>query len=127
MDYGYLVGSVAGLTAHEAAHAVTARMFGLRVKRAGMTWRGPYIVREPGDSVTNIIVSAAGPLANLVIAALTWRSSEWCAIANLVLGLSNLLPLEKTDGGRILREMKVLYGSPKMTPLEVPSLEISSD
>ena len=108
MDYGYLVGSLAGLAAHESAHIVTAYMFGLRVKRAGITWRGPYIVREQGDSVTNIVVSAAGPVANLAIAAFAWHSFAWFAIANFVLGASNLLPLPSADGGRILRELRSL-------------------
>ena len=129
MGYGYLGGSLVGLAVHEAAHVVTARIFGLRVKRAGITWRGPYIVREQGDSVTNIIVSAAGPVANLLLAAITWHSSGWFAIANFVLGASNLLPLRGADGGRILRELKTLRrdGAPEVLPLEVPSLDASSE
>ena len=52
-------------------------------------------------------VAAAGPCANLALAAgLACFSTPWLhagVVLNLVLGLGNLLPLYPLDGGRILR------------------------
>lgn len=37
------------LTLHEMAHVIMATALGVRVKRIGIAWRGPYIVRESGE------------------------------------------------------------------------------
>jgi Zn-dependent protease len=105
---GYWIGCVVSLVIHEAAHVCTGLLFGLRVKRVGISWRGPYIVRETGVAMANMIVSAAGPLANILLGALTWRSWPSFAIVNLVLGFANLLPTKTSDGGRIIRAFSAL-------------------
>jgi Zn-dependent protease len=104
---GYWLGCGVSLVMHEAAHICAARALGIRVKRAGVNWRGPYIVREQGTPLANAMVSAAGPVINLLLAVLLWNDWPSCAIANLVLGLSNLLPIPSSDGRRILRELSV--------------------
>ena len=71
----------------------------------GLELVGPYIVREKGSRTADAMVSAAGPLVNLLLAATTWQDWHTFALANLVLGLSNLLPLPKCDGRRILRAL----------------------
>jgi Zn-dependent protease len=88
-----------------------ARELGLRIKRVGITWRGPYIVRESGTPNANVLVSAAGPWVNLVLAALLWQSCYSFAFANLVLGLSNLMPTPNSDGRRIWRELTLRRNS----------------
>jgi Zn-dependent protease len=107
LSVGYAVGSIVGIVAHEAAHVLVGRSMGLRLKRIGVTWRGLYVVRETGAPVTNAIVSAAGPLINLLLAAFAWRYSPSFALANLVLGLSNLIPTRNSDGTRVLRELRL--------------------
>jgi Zn-dependent protease len=57
--------------------------------------------------MVNVIVSAAGPLVNLVLAALAWHDLRAFAFANLVLGLANLVPTRNSDGRRILRELSL--------------------
>jgi len=102
----YWVGCIVGLFAHEAGHVCMALALGLRIKRFGVSWWGPYIVRETGSSpAADAVVSAAGPLVNLVLAATMWGAFPPFAFANLVLGVTNLLPLPKCDGGRILRAL----------------------
>jgi Zn-dependent protease len=103
IDGGYLAGSVVGLFLHEAGHFCMARHLGVRIKRFGMTWRGPYIVRESGPPNANILVSAAGPWVNLLLAASLWHALPSFAFANIVLGLGNLAPTPNSDGRRIWR------------------------
>jgi Zn-dependent protease len=116
---------------HELGHALLARRYGLVVRGiillpiGGMT-----LMEEPGPERANpardIRVSIAGPLINLVIAAIAAavilatapkanllgqplvhagnlpRALVW---SNLFLGAFNLLPAYPMDGGRILRAL----------------------
>lgn len=104
---GLLLGIIA-MVFHEAGHLVAAPMVGIRVKTVGVGWKGLYIVREAGPPAKNLIVSLAGPIANLILfACLPWSSDF--AIANLCLSFFNLLPLQGSDGARVLqcwRQMK---------------------
>ena len=104
---GYWSGCVVGLLAHEGGHIGAALGLGLRIRKIGLNWLGPYIVREEGPPIANAIVSAAGPLVNLLLAAALWGVWPVFAAANLALGLSNLLPLPKFDGGRILHALSL--------------------
>jgi len=58
---------------------------------------------------------------------MTWQDWHTFALANLILGLSNLLPLPKCDGGRILRALSLARKSDARTPLSatVPRLDLS--
>ncbi|MFZ0707009.1 MAG: site-2 protease family protein [Candidatus Korobacteraceae bacterium] len=119
------------VVAHELGHALVARHYGLVVRSilllpiGGMT-----LMEEPGPEQSNpardIRIAVAGPLINLVIAAIAavavlalapqvklWsqpfvfagnlpRSLVW---SNIFLGLFNLLPAYPMDGGRILRAL----------------------
>lgn len=101
----YWFGCLVGLLLHEAAHAATAVSLGLRVKRFGMNWRGPYTVRETGAPLTNALVIIAGPFINIMLAVLTWQYSVPFALANLALGLTNLFPTRNSDGAKFAREI----------------------
>ena len=116
---------------HELAHAVVAQRSGIAVRSIILLPIGGItIMEDPGagrpDPARDIRVAVAGPLLNLVIAALAgavilafapqvklWsqpflhasnlpRSIFW---GNLFLGLFNLLPAYPMDGGRILRAL----------------------
>lgn len=97
----FLTASVIALALHEAAHVIAAGALGVRVKRIGISWRGPYIVREPGVPRVNIWIALAGPVMNLLLAALFWTIAPIFAEINLVLGLSNLIPIQGSDGLRV--------------------------
>jgi Zn-dependent protease len=124
---GYWFGCLIGLVVHEAAHVCVALGLGIRIKRIGLHWCGPYIVREPGSPTASAIVSAAGPLVNLVLAAMTLRDWPSFAAANLLLGLINLLPTPNSDGRRILRALSLARNSdPRAhTSAAVPHLDLS--
>jgi Zn-dependent protease len=116
INAGYWFDCVVSLVVHEAGHICAARAMGLHVKRIGISWRGPFIVRETGSPIPDAIVCAAGPFINLVLAALMWRDWPSFALVNLVLGLTNLLPMASTDGGRLLRALSMAKTSARTIP-----------
>jgi Zn-dependent protease len=98
-----LLQGAAAIVLHEVAHAVAALCLGVKVKRAGISWRGAYIVREQGSDWQNIVISLAGPLGNLLLAVVAafvvHHGAVFCASNLLLMGI-NLLPLPGTDGMR---------------------------
>jgi Zn-dependent protease len=100
-----LEGMALGLGAmllHEAAHIGTAYALGIEVKKVGLGWKGLYTVRAPGTPGKNMFVSLAGPLTNLVLI-LTWHWWPTFGLANFCVGFANLIPIEGSDGKRVLR------------------------
>ncbi|WP_285776173.1 site-2 protease family protein [Microtetraspora sp. NBRC 13810] len=104
---------------HELAHCVVAKAYGLPVRRITLYLLGGVseIEREPDSPGKEFMVAFAGPLLSLGLAAagflldvfvvpddgilgvLTWQL--W--VANLIVGVFNLLPGLPLDGGRMLR------------------------
>ncbi|GAA3721411.1 hypothetical protein GCM10022205_00780 [Spinactinospora alkalitolerans] len=108
----------ASVLVHELAHSVVARMYGLPVRRITLYMLGGVseIEREPQTPGREFWVAFSGPLLSLVLAALgfvgylfvepativgvlVWQL--W--VANLLVGVFNLLPGLPLDGGRLLR------------------------
>lgn len=109
---------------HEIAHVVVARRLGMRARTITLFIFGGVSVMEtdPARPRAELLVSLAGPLTSLAIGllaialldpeqALSTPATEasfaqtmlyYIALANIVLGLFNLLPLFPLDGGRIL-------------------------
>ena len=77
---------VVSLVLHESAHLAMAYLAGVRVKHIGLSWKGPYIVREPGTPVQNTFISLAGPGINLVLCLLCWHLSWNVRMGKRVLG-----------------------------------------
>jgi len=111
----FLVAGLVALALHEAAHVAVARAVGVRVKRVGINWRGPFIVREAGEPRANLYIAIAGPVTNLLLAILFWTAAPLFARINLVLGLSNLLPMQGADGARALAAMREVKTKPGVT------------
>lgn len=98
---------------HEMGHAFGGWLFGIRTLDVTLTFFGGYarLVGVPRGSFQNIVVSFAGPAANLLIAGiLYWYQANVddtsailyrVAYANLFLGIFNLLPGYPLDGGHI--------------------------
>ncbi|GAA1774802.1 hypothetical protein GCM10009834_36900 [Streptomonospora arabica] len=103
---------------HELAHSVTARMFGLPVGRITLYMLGGVseIEREAPTPGREFLVALSGPVLSLVLAGggfaaywlvdprtvlgvLIWQL--W--VANLLVGVFNLLPGLPLDGGRLVR------------------------
>jgi Zn-dependent protease len=107
----------ASVLVHELSHSVVARSFGLPVRRILLYPLGGFseIEREPPTPGRELLVSAAGPAISLVLAGagyLAWRAVHsgipsvligQFVVANLLIGLFNLLPGLPLDGGRMLR------------------------
>jgi Zn-dependent protease len=100
----YWTSVLAAAILHEAGHLVTALSLGVKVKRVGLNWRGPYIVREPGTSIENTLISLAGPLFNLLLCILSYHTAPTFGFVNGFLGVFNLLPfVPSSDGQRVYR------------------------
>ena len=102
------------LLLHESAHAVMAQAMGVRVRSLELMPFGctahieSFAVVSPG---AEIAMAAAGPLANLALAALLQFGADVTAEdtflaalyrSNLSLAAVNLLPALPMDGGRVL-------------------------
>lgn len=87
---------------HESGHIVVAWLFGVKVKKVGVSKLGFYTMRESGPYWANLCISFAGPLVNLLLAFALWDALPTFAWVNLVAGVYNLLPIPHSDGKRIL-------------------------
>ena len=109
------------LLAHELAHALVARHFGVGVSRITLWLLGGVseLERRAPTPKAELFIAGSGPLTSLVaggfsagfaaVAAVTHAprlllvSLLWLAGVNVVLGVFNLLPGAPLDGGRVLR------------------------
>jgi Zn-dependent protease len=121
-SYGYLLAAgyavllLVSVLVHEAAHAFAARWRGHPVSRiVADVWGGHTVYDATRTSpTTTAIVAVVGPLSNLALAAAVWgvlglTTNETAqtllgivAVANLLVGLFNLLPGLPLDGGQIV-------------------------
>jgi Zn-dependent protease len=106
--HGLFMG-LAAMLLHEAAHLLAALALGVRVKKVGLKWnKGIYTVREAGPPGKNVLIAFAGPLMNIVLI-LLWRWSPTLGLANFCYALANLVPIEGSDGSRIIQCLIQLY------------------
>ncbi len=103
---------------HELSHSLVAVAFGLPVRRILLYPLGGFseIEREPETPGRELLVSAAGPAMSLALAAggfglhqafnpagIPGILLDQFILANILVGIFNLLPGLPLDGGRILR------------------------
>lgn len=103
---------------HELSHSVVARAFGLRVRGITLHLLGGVseIETEPQTPAREFLVAVAGPVLSLLLAlggyglyqllpnpSVASLLAFALALANLVVGVFNLLPGLPLDGGRMLR------------------------
>jgi Zn-dependent protease len=103
---------------HELSHCLVARAFKLPVRRILLYPLGGYseIEQEPQTPAREFLVSGAGPLLSLVLAGLGYLIvvaadpsgiprvlNDQLILANVLVGVFNLLPGLPLDGGRMLR------------------------
>ncbi|WP_141995642.1 site-2 protease family protein [Amycolatopsis cihanbeyliensis] len=104
--------------AHELGHCVVALRLGIPVRRLRLFLLGGLseVSRTPRQPRHEGLVAGAGPVVSLLLAALcallllavpsggpVWLLVAQCAVANLAVGVFNLLPGLPLDGGRLLR------------------------
>jgi len=105
---------------HELSHSYIAKRYGIKIQRIVLLPIGGVSEMEeiPKDPAQELRIALAGPVANLIIAVISFfiliifRTSlstvllgaiYYFVVVNLLLGLFNLLPAFPMDGGRILR------------------------
>src|SRR5262249_6120365 len=107
----------ASVLVHELAHCVVARGFGLPVRRVLLYPLGGWseIEQEPSTPGREALISVAGPLVSLAIAGLGHVLTRVVGpglaqdvlkqlfVANMLVGIFNLLPGLPLDGGRVFR------------------------
>jgi Zn-dependent protease len=104
--------------AHELGHCVVALRLRIPVRRLRLFLLGGLseVARTPRKPAQEGLVAAAGPLVSLLLAGAcallllalppggaTWLLVAESAVANLAVGVFNLLPGLPLDGGRLLR------------------------
>ncbi len=122
---------------HELGHTLVARAFGIRVPSVVLWPLGGAAMteREAEKPLGDLLIAAAGPLVNILLggalmllvlatgasgflgSTVTFpevfprRSLAFLAVTNLVLGLTNLIPIYPLDGGRIFRAVtNMIFG-----------------
>ena len=110
---------------HELAHYLVAKKLGYTMDKIYLLPYGAGISLNQNfvDKHDEVIIAAAGPLCNFLLAFLTislwwifpetYNATEIFVLANLVTGLVNLLPCYPLDGGRIFSAL--LYKKIKNT------------
>ncbi len=97
---------------HEIGHLLMAQALGVKVRAVGLCLKGAYLRRsESGCARWELLIALAGPTANLLVYA--WFRDgnavlRWVAVLNLVLAVSNLIPVPGTDGARICQSLESL-------------------
>jgi Zn-dependent protease len=111
---------LASLLAHELAHAVFARRYGMKVKRITLWMLGGMaeLEGEPPRPKADLVIAIVGPATSLVIGGAFWGTAyatapwlpelvamglSWIGFTNVVLAVFNMLPGTPLDGGRVLR------------------------
>lgn len=122
---------------HELGHTLVARAFGIRVPSVVLWPLGGAAMteREAGKPIADLLIAAAGPVVNLILGGIFgvlflfnttagWlgislplpelisRSTlVFLAITNVILAITNLLPMYPLDGGRIFRAVvNMIFG-----------------
>jgi Zn-dependent protease len=110
----------ASVLLHELGHCIVALRMGLPVRRVRLFLLGGLseISRTPPKPAQEGLIAAAGPAVSLVLAGATgiawyvmtpggaiWLLVAQTCVANLAVGVFNLLPGLPLDGGRMLRAL----------------------
>jgi len=119
-----LVAFLASIAAHEFAHALVARRYGVSTQSIQLWALGGVarLDREAPTAKAEGWIAVAGPLTSLAIGALSIGTMfgfaalglegvalgilGWLGVINLLLGVFNLLPGAPLDGGRILKAFR---------------------
>ena len=96
-------GGYAALFLHEMGHTIAGELLGVPVKGLKFTWFGIGVVRAPGGPLSNLLISAAGPIFSLLVGLVTWPLWKLFATANFCMFLFNLIPIANSDGDRVWR------------------------
>lgn len=114
---------LASLLAHELAHALVARHYGVPVRSITLWMLGGVaeLDADPPSAAADLRIALAGPAASIAAGGLLFgagvaisavrgpgvavTAAMWLAVMNGILALFNLLPGAPLDGGRVLRAL----------------------
>ncbi|WBQ08519.1 site-2 protease family protein [Kribbella sp. CA-293567] len=116
-SFVFVVAFTASILLHELAHALVALRFKIPVTEINLGFfaAGTHIEGERKRPFEEFAVSVVGPLASLLVGGLAYLGSRAAddgvayvalfnlAMANLIVGVTNLLPGLPLDGGWVLR------------------------
>ena len=91
---------------HECGHLAALWLLDIPVQALELRAFGAMILAELPGGRREALALAAGPGVNLLLAAVFWRPWPIFGLCNLALGLGNLLPFPKRDGGRLVQTLK---------------------
>lgn len=122
----FVLAVFASVLLHEFGHALVARRYGIETRRIVLLPIGgvAQLEGDPESPKAEIAIAAAGPLVNFALAGLlaviavaipALRDHGLLmaiVVANVSLGLFNLVPAFPLDGGRVLRALLALRLEP---------------
>lgn len=124
------------VTLHELGHSLAAQYFGIPVREIILLPLGGVALlgRNPSKPSHELLIALAGPLVNVLIAAVLWlivgpASSigegaltegsamslslttllQWLLSANIALAVFNMIPAFPLDGGRVFRAILAMF------------------
>ncbi|MFG1909979.1 M50 family metallopeptidase [Kribbella sp. NPDC048928] len=115
--FAFVVAFTVSILIHELAHALMALRFGIGVSEINLGFfaAGTHIEGERKSPLEEFAVSVVGPVASLIVGGLAYLGSRAfdegvayvalleLGLANLIVGVTNLLPGLPLDGGWVLR------------------------
>jgi Zn-dependent protease/predicted transcriptional regulator len=118
------LGLFLSILVHELGHSVTARLYGVKVKRITLWLLGGMAQFDemPRQRGAEAIVAIVGPLVSIAVGLLCWAALgllpegavatrfvlSYLRSANLILAIFNMIPALPLDGGRVLRSLLAL-------------------
>ena len=107
--------ALAACLCHELGHYLALRAVGNDVRLLRLTGIGAEMLPlRPMSYGQEFFAVAAGPLTNLLLAAVSaqWEGGALFSGLNLVLGSFNLLPISRLDGGRLIKCLCSMLSGP---------------
>ena len=95
----FLLECAGALAVHEAGHLLAGKIAGLKLK--SIEWKrlaGPSVRHQRGTWGQNLTAILGGAAMNFVVACLFFSTWKMFAVADLVFGVVNLLPMPLSDG-----------------------------
>jgi Zn-dependent protease/predicted transcriptional regulator len=118
------LGLFASILVHELGHSVTARLYGVKVRRITLWLLGGMAQFDemPRQRGAEAVVAVVGPLVSIAVGLLCWLALRllppgavaagfvlsYLRTANIALAIFNMIPALPLDGGRVLRSLLAL-------------------